>query len=191
MKRAAFLTALMFGSLLAAVCYAAPQQGTTPSLGELARQMRAQREKEASKPAKEYTNDNLPKSTGLSSSDSSAEGGKASGGEGSEAAPAGGGKSKSGVHDEKYYHEQMAELQSQKEMHQRELDVLEKKLSQAQMQYYPDPQKALQEQYTREDINKKTGEIEKKKKQIEADDKAIADLEQQCQREGCPAGWLR
>ena len=85
----------------------------------------------------------------------------------------------------------MAELQSQKEMHQRELDVLEKKLSQSQMQYYPDPNKALQEQFSRADINKKTDEIEKKKKQVDADDKAITDLQQQCQREGCPAGWLR
>lgn len=188
MKKAALLTALMFAGILTAVCFAAPQQSATPSLGELARQLKAQREKDASKPVKEYTNDNIPKSGGLmmASSSESAEGGKSS-----EAAASAEGKPKSGVHDEKYYHQRLAELQAQKEMHRRELDVLDKKLSQAQMQYYPSPDKALQEQFTRADINKKTDEIEKKKKEIEADDKAIADLEQQCQREGCPPGWLR
>jgi hypothetical protein len=202
MKKIALLMAVLIGSLAAGVCFAAPQQGsTTPSLGDLARQLKAQREKESSKPAKVFTNDNIPKSTSLTmsgSTEESAEGGSAEAGEGS-ATAAGGtsgeGKEKAGAHDEKYYREKMQELQSQKEMHQRELDVLEKKLSQGQMQYYSDPTKQLMQESNpgtyRSDINKKQDEIDKKKKQIAADDKAIADLEQQCQREGCPPGWLR
>ena len=197
MKKAAFLTALMFSSLVAAVCYAAPQQSTTPSLAELARQLRAQREKASTKPAKVYTNEDMPKTTSLSdgsASSESAEGGTTSTAEGSGAASTED-KTKSGVHDEKYYHERMAELQAQKEMHQRELSVLEQKLSENQTQYYSDPNKTLQQESNpgtfRSDINKKADEIEKKKKQIEADDKAIEDLQQQCQREGCPPGWLR
>ncbi len=198
MRKIALLTALLVGSVVAGVGFATPQQGsTTPSLGELARQQKAQREKAASKPVKEYTNDNIPKSGGLMMASSSEPAAGSNGGEGetSAAGSPGRAKSKSGVHDEKYYHDTMAELQAQKEMHQRELTVLEQKLSQNQMQYYPDPNKTLNQESNpalyRSDITKKQTEIEKKKKQLEEDGKAIADLQQQCQREGCPPGWLR
>ena len=76
MRKTAILTTMVVGIVMAGVSFAAPQQGSsTPSLGELARQLKAQRDKEATKPVKEYTNDNLPKSGGLmtaSSSDSAA-----------------------------------------------------------------------------------------------------------------------
>jgi cell division protein FtsL len=41
------------------------------------------------------------------------------------------------------------------------------------------------------DVNKLRDDIDKKKQQIADDDKAISDLEHQCQEEGCPPGWLR
>ena len=194
MKKIALLSTFLIAAIAVSVSFAAPQQSsTTPSLGELARKLRAERAKEGTKPAKVFTNDNIPKSGGLimaSSSDESAEGSKASAGGSSAEA-----KSTEGAHDQKYYHDKMAELRSQKEMHQRELSVLEQKLSQNQMQFYSDPQKQLDQESNpgtyRADINKKQAEIDKKKQQIAADDQAITDLEQQCHREGCPAGWLR
>jgi uncharacterized protein HemX len=196
MRKIALLTALLVGSVVAGVSLATPQQvSTTPSLGELARQLKAQRDKAASKSVKEYTNDNIPKSGGLMMASSSEPEAGTNGGGGETSAGGSSGRAKSRVHDEKYYHDTMAELQSQKEMHQRELTVLEQKLSQNQMQYYPDPNKTLNQESNpamyRSDITKKQNEIEQKKKQLEEDDKAITDLQQQCQREGCPPGWLR
>jgi len=41
---------------------------------------------------------------------------------------------------------------------EKELDILGRELEKAQLEYYPDPQKALREQYDRGDINKKVGE---------------------------------
>jgi hypothetical protein len=193
MRRLTLITAFSVGVLVAGVSFALPQQPSqTPSLGELARQLKAEHANEGAKPAKVFTNDNMPRSGSLTQVGSTAEADqgkttKATGesGKGSEA------KATSGTHDEKYYRDSMKELQSQREMHQRELAVLEQKLALNQTQYYADPNKTLNQEYSRSDITKKQDEIDKKKQQIADDEKAIADLEAQCQKEGCPPGWLR
>ena len=78
-----------------------------------------------------------------------------------------------------------------KQLHERELAVLQQKLSQNQVQFYPDPNKSLLQEYTRSDINKLQQDIDKKKWEIAGDDKALADLEDQLRREGGEPGWLR
>jgi hypothetical protein len=193
MKRIALLSAILLAALVTGVSFAAPPQSSkTPSLGDLARQLRAEREKDGAKPAKVFTNDNIPKSGGITTgaTGESGEATQPTTGEGSSEE-----KPKEGAHDEKYYHEKMTELQAQKEMHQRELEVLEKKQSQGSMQYYSDPTKQMMQESNpgtyREDINKTRDNIEKKKQQIAADEQAITNLEEQCQNEGCPPGWLR
>ena len=67
---------------------------------------------------------------------------------------------------------------------QRELGVLD-------VQYYNDPVKAMQQGYSRSDINEKTDKIEAKKKVIEADQQAISDAEEELQRAGGDPGWAR
>ena len=193
MRKCFLLAVFALGFVFAGASFAQSQQRRqVPSLGDLARRMRDQRAKEHPQPAKLYTNDNLPRQGALSEvgPDSAAPGAEktASADTGS---PEGSGKSKSAVHDEDYYRQTMKELASTREMHQRELTVLEQKLSQNQTQYYGDPQKTLDQELSRSDIQKKQDDIEKKKQQIAADDQAISDLQTQCQREGCPAGWLR
>lgn len=203
MKKVAILGILLMGSLAAGQAFAQSEQTappqTTPSLGALAKKLRAERKKEAQKPSKVYTNDNIPRQGGLiimGGPSAASEGEASTSGNGKPAAagetakPAAG-EAASGVHDEKYYREQMKELQSQKEMHERELAVLEQKLSLNETQYYDDPNKTLNQEYSRGDINKKQDDIDKKKQQIAQDEKAISDLEAQCQQEGCPPGWLR
>jgi hypothetical protein len=173
---------------------AAVTPSPTPSLGELARHLKAQREKAAVKPQTVFTNDNLPARPPQ-------EGPTAAGG----MAPAGGEKPKAEAgapsggpspeaHDEKYYREKMKDLQSQMDVHQRELAVLEQKTGQAQVQFYTDPNKTLQQSSTPafySDVNKLRDEIEKKKQQIADDQKAIEDLRDQLRREGGAPGWLR
>ena len=95
------------------------------------------------------------------------------------------------VHDEKYFRSRLSTLQDQLETHKRELAVLQQKLGQNEMQYYPDPNKALTQQYSRSDIDKLTADIDAKKQQIADDQKAIDDLHDQLRREGGDPGWLR
>jgi predicted RNase H-like nuclease (RuvC/YqgF family) len=177
------------------------EQGTQamPSLGELARQQRAQREKAQKTVVKVYSNDDLAAkpSTGASATagETSAEAvaeqpasGEAA--EGTETAT----EETGAVHDEKYYRKQMSKLQGQLETHRRQLSVLEQKLSQGSMAYYADPQKTLEQESSPafySDLNKLRDDIAKKKQEIADDERAIEDLRDQLRREGAPAGWLR
>lgn len=94
-------------------------------------------------------------------------------------------------HDEKYYRDQTKLLQERLDLHKRQLDVVKQKQAQGQLQYYSDPNKTLQEEFSRSEINKKSDEVAEKEKEIAADEKAIEDLRDQLRREGHPAGWLR
>ncbi len=184
--------ALMLDALLG-LAGAQQQTWSAPSLGELARQLKSDRAKVPPKPAKVFTNDNLP--TQALESNLTA-GATVSSSPGNQTKPEAGSSPTSaspasGAHNEKYYRKALADLRDRKEMHERELSVLEKKLGQNQMQYYPDPLQSSLQQFSRSDINKFTQDIQNKKQQIAADDKAMDDLAEQLHREGGPPGWLR
>jgi hypothetical protein len=190
------------------------------SLGNLARQLKSQREQATRKPSKVFTNENLParpKGRGLTvaaqmSSDVTTEQGdetqadsmeseapEADGTESAEAethaaetADPASAESESGdVHDEEWYRNQAGQIRSQLDLHQRQLRVLEQKLSQNQMQFYGDPNKTLQQEFSRKDVVDLTQDIETKKQEIAADEQAMSDLQDQLRREGGPSGWLR
>ncbi len=172
----------------------------TPSLGDLARQLRNEREKTAAKP-KVFTNDNLPArppeeklsvASGMSESPTEEKGEKA----GAKAGEQAGAKTSAeeNTHGEKYYRKHAAEIRTQLALHQRELSILQQKFSQGEMQYYPDPNKTLQQSSTPQvnsDINKLRDEIGKKKQQIADDQKAMDDLTDRLRRDGGDPGWLR
>ena len=191
----------------------APAQNSTNSvpLGDLARQLKAQRAKSGEKP-KVFTNDDLATlspsgersaaSPAKSSSKTAKEAKsgekpatKTSGNEaGKESAKAPQAETGEQTHGEAYYHEHMSKLQDRLQIDQRELSVLEQKLGQNQMQYYPDPNKGLLQESgptALSDIHKLQDQIEKKRAEIAADQEAIDDLREQLRREGGDAGWLR
>jgi hypothetical protein len=191
----------------------APAQNSTNSvpLGDLARQLKAQRAKSGEKP-KVFTNDDLATlspsgersaaSPAKSSSKTAKEAKsgekpatKTSGNEaGKESAKAPQAETGEQTHGEAYYHEHMSKLQDRLQIDQRELSVLEQKLGQNQMQYYPDPNKGLLQESgptAMSDIHKLQDQIDKKKAEIAADQEAIDDLREQLRREGGDAGWLR
>ncbi len=175
----------------------------TPSLGDLARQQRAHLQKvKQEHPVRVWTNDNMPKrepGEGLTAASgisvlpvppaNQSEGGTPS--TSAEASTSEASSSSSEAHDEKYYRQRMSELKSRLELHQRELAVLQQKASQGDMQYYADPNKTLQQEYSRSDINKINDQVTKTQEEIAADQKAIQDLQDQLRREGHPPGWLR
>jgi len=191
----------------------ASAQNSTSSvpLGDLARQLKAQRAKSGEK-SKVFTNDDLAaqspsvdqsaaslaKAASTTAKDAKS-GEKAaketSGNEaGKESAKAPSAETGEQTHGEKYFRERMSKLQDRLDIDRRELSVLEQKLGQNQMQYYPDPNKGLLQESgptALSDIHKLQDQIDKKKAEIAADQDAIDDLREQLRREGGDAGWLR
>lgn len=93
--------------------------------------------------------------------------------------------------DEKYWRKRFADLRQKIASTQQEIDVLQRELNTAQTQYYPDPNEALQQQHSRDEINKKTEAIDKKKKELDALNQQLSDLEDELRRAGGDPGWAR
>jgi predicted negative regulator of RcsB-dependent stress response len=194
MKRKWLWGGVLLGFLMAGgwPAWSAAQTSKTPSLGEYARKLKAQRAEEHLKPVKVYTNDNIPRSGALSTA-TAATPQPAKPAE-TEKAPSAETPASASTHDEKYYRNKLKELQDQKELHERELAVLQQKVGVNQTQYFSDPNKTLQQESTPafySDVSKLREDIAAKKQQIDEDQQAIDKLHQQCMREGCSPGWLR
>lgn len=170
----------------------AQKPATQPdSLAAAARKAREQK-KEAPKAAKVFTNDNIPRTGGISSvgaeADSDKEGTPGNAGaEGSQSTPTATKNAPS--NDEAKWRERFGSLRHKLEQDQADLDVMQRELGVLNTQYYSDPNKQMEQQLTRDDINKKTADIEAKKKQVEADQQAIADAEDELRRAGGDPGW--
>jgi DNA repair exonuclease SbcCD ATPase subunit len=74
---------------------------------------------------------------------------------------------------------------------EKELDVLQRELQKAQLEYYPDPQKAMIQQNSRADINDKTAKIDAKQKEIAQLKQGLDDLEDQLRKANGNPGWAR
>ena len=74
---------------------------------------------------------------------------------------------------------------------EKELDVYNRELQKAQVEYYPDPQKALTQQNTRGDINDLNAKIDAKKKELDQLRQGLDDLEDQLRKSGGDPGWAR
>ena len=191
---------------------APPEQNpTTPeSLADLARKLKAERAKSQEKP-KVITNDdlaNLPPLPGQSAASPAkpsetpkeAEPGEKPAQEKTgreaekESAKATLALTSEEPRGEEYFRDHMSALQNRLEIHQRELNVLEQKLGQNQMMYYPNPNEGLLQQSgptSMSDVHNLQDEITKKKAEIAADQEAIENLREQLRREGGEPGWLR
>lgn len=74
---------------------------------------------------------------------------------------------------------------------EKEIDILQRELQKSQLQYYTDPQKAMNEQNSRAEINDKTTKIEAKKKQLEQLKQQLDDLETELRKSGGDPGWAQ
>ena len=72
---------------------------------------------------------------------------------------------------------------------ERELDILQRESEKAQVQYYSDPQKALQEQNSRKDINEKNTKIDQKKLELANLKQQLSDMEDELRKAGGDPGW--
>lgn len=71
------------------------------------------------------------------------------------------------------------------------LGVLQREAEKADLQYYSDPQKAMNEQFTRQEINEKNDKIAAKKKEIADLKQQLSDMEDQLHGAGGDPGWAR
>ena len=72
-----------------------------------------------------------------------------------------------------------------------ELSVLQREVQKAQIEYYPDPQKAMTEQNTRKEVNDKLAKIAAKQQEITQLKQGLEDLEEQLRKSGGDPGWAR
>jgi hypothetical protein len=169
------------------------QQGyETPSLGTLARRLREERAKEKQKPVPVFTNDDLRART--TPQEGSREATVPSRTEELSRPPSVPSPSSSEEHGEEYFQSKAAAIRSRLELHQRQLAVLEQQWGLSSTEYYPNPQKTLEEESTpafHADLKKLRTKIEETKRQIADDQKAMGDLQVELRRKGGNPGWIR
>jgi hypothetical protein len=165
-----------------------PSAAAQDSLAEAARKAR-ERHKEEQKTPRVFTNDNIPTSGGISSVGAPPAPAGSATPEGTETGTqAASGSSGSG---EKFWRDKFADLRHKLEQDQENLALSQRELGTLNTQFYTDPNKQLQQQLTRGDIDKKTAEIDKAKAQVAADQQALSDAEDDLRKSGGDPGWAR
>jgi hypothetical protein len=91
--------------------------------------------------------------------------------------------------DETYWRKQFATLRARLDNAQKDLDVSQRELNMLMVQFYQDPNKELQQQYNRDDINKKTDHIDQVKAEIASLQQQISDLTDDLRKAGGDPGW--
>lgn len=164
------------------------QQQTGDPVADAARKAREQ-QKTAPKPKKVYTDDDVKPATPSENAAATQPGG------GAQATPDNGQGSAAGASSksdpEATWKKRFADQRDKIAAAEKELDILQRESEKAQVQYYNDPQKALQEQYTRKDINEKNAKIDAKKQQIADLKQQLSDMEDELRKSGGDPGWAR
>lgn len=173
----------------------ATQSQTSDPLADAARKAREQK-KEAPKPKKVFTNDDIaPAAPAPATSGTQAQGGdkaaqpQAAGKESASAKDSG--APKEDPNGEAAWRKRFADQRTKIAKAQAELDVLQRELQKSQVQYYPDPQKAMQQQYSRKDVNDTQAKIDEKKQEIAQLQQQLSDMEDQLKQSGGDPGWAR
>jgi hypothetical protein len=163
-----------------------PQSGSDP-VADAARKAREDK-KNAAKPKKVYTEDDVKPATPTPAENPGAAAGAAlvaAQQKGDDAAQAEDPNGEAAWRKKfKMQHDKIAKAGN-------ELDILQRELQKAQLEYYPDPSKALSEQNNRKDVNDKTAKIEAKKQEIAQLKQGLDDLEDQLRKSGGDPGWAR
>ncbi len=197
MHSSAFWRISALSALLGVVAFTAPAQQSPaqPSTGDpvadAARKARAE-QKTAPKPKKVFTNDDIPSAVPPPAPAATDATNKNAPQQEAENVTAQ--KSTDPADDPKneaYWHKRAKKLRDKLAVTQQELDVLQRELSKDEVQYYPDPQKALMQQYNRADINAKTAKVDAKKADVESLKQQVADLEDAVRKAGGDPGWVR
>lgn len=202
MRFQSLLRAASLCALFASLAFTAAAQDQNGDVAAAARKAREQQQKNAQKPAKVLTNDDIPSvilpTDNAPAADANAAKGEAKGetkgegkGETKKSAATGKEEPKPDPNGEEAWRGRFQELHDKIATTQQELDVLQRELDKNQVQYYSDPQKAMTQQYDRSDINDKTAKIDAKKKELDALNQQLSDLQDQLRKSGGNPGWAR
>jgi hypothetical protein len=191
LRKAAALVAciLILGASAGVVCaqQQSSDQNTKPqSVAEAARKAR-QESKNEPKAAKTYTNDSVEaiKEGGISRVGSSPATPPAQ----NAAAAAKPATAPEPPKGEEYWRKRFSDARQKLATAEKELDIMQRELNLSQTQYYSDPNKSLQQQYSREEINDKTAKIDAKKQEVADLKQALSDLTDELRRAGGQPGW--
>jgi len=174
------------------------------SLGEVARQVRAERARKDTSKVRVFTNDNLPSGGGGVSSvgsSGSSSGAAASGDEAELAAEGeGGGAAAEGEKektcDEPCWRGKFAEVRGKIDTARREIQILEREYQINRTQYYQDPNQAVREQYSNNtqggtQLQQIQQQIEGKRAEIAQFERDLSNLEDELRRAGGNPSWAR
>ena len=188
---------------LAGLSAAAQQQGSSQQqtgdpVADAARKAREMKKKDAAKPKKVYTDDDLKRSAPAPEAAATSAPANASGTEAAKTAQVAGDAAKGGdttktedPNSEAAWRKRFQAQRDKIAKAEKELDILGRELEKAQLEYYPDPQKALKEQYDRGDINKKSAKIDAKQRELDQLRQGLNDMEDQLRKSGGDPGWAR
>jgi len=154
------------------------------SVADAARKAREKAKANAAPAKKTYTNDNVPALRGNEISILAPNANQLK-----ETAPDAGAKSAEPKKDEAYWRKKFAEARTKLEIAQKELEISQRELNLLQTQYYADPNKALQQQLSRDDINTKTTKVDEAKQKVADLTQAIEDLKDDLRHSGGEPGW--
>jgi len=172
------------------------QQQTGDPVADAARKARESK-KDAPKPKKVYTDDDVKRSAPEPAAAASAPV-DASGAATATTSQATGDTAKAGEatkaedpNGEKAWRKRFQDQRGKIAKAEKELDILSRELEKAQLEYYPDPQKAMTQQNSRADINTINANINAKKKEIDQLKQGMDDMEDQLRKSGGDPGWAR
>jgi chromosome segregation ATPase len=185
MRFTILLRASAVAMLFGLVAFATPAQDQgTDDVAAAARKAREQ-QKTAPKPKKVLTNDDMPSvPTDTKSGDTTAA--KTD----DQKAPAPDEKPDD-PNGEAAWRKRFQQIHDKIATAQQQLDVLQRELEKDQVQYYSDPQKALQQQHDRSDVNDHMAKIDAKKKEIDSLNQQLSDMEDELRKSGGDPGWAR
>jgi len=180
---------MVAGLCLVGLAANAQQQTPPPSTGDpvadAARKAREEK-KNAQKPKKVFTDDDVKPAA---PEPASAGGFGGAAGTANPGQPADSGKEN--PNGEKAWRKKFQDQRDKIAKAEKELEVLQREEDKSQMEYYSDPQKALQEQNTRSEINTIHAKIDAKKQEIEQLKQGLDDLETDLRKSGGDPGWAR
>lgn len=194
MKNSIMVGALCMAGLPAP---AQPQNGSQQSgsdpVADAARKAREDK-KNAGKPKKVYTDDDVKPAAAAAATTAAAAPGDASGAGATGAAgpqKTDDAAAKEDPNGEKAWRKRFKEQRDKLAKAETELDILQREVQKAQIEYYPDPQKAMTEQNTRKEINDKQAKIAAKQQEIAQLKQGLEDLEEQLRKSHGDPGWAR
>lgn len=200
MKVVLLAVGLCLGSFASNAQGQSSSQQTGDPVADAARKAREEKQKkDAQKPKKVYTDDDIKPATPDKPAVQNATASGATNGAEAAAggAPAADAKKpdddaqKEDPNSEKAWRKRFSEQHEKIAKAEKELEILQRELEKSSVQYYADPTKAMKEQNSRAEVNDKTAKIEAKKKEITQLRQQLDDMEADLRKAGGDPGWAR